>query len=83
MPCQPPQAPVPVSYTHLDVYKRQVGDQLLCHIAKRLLQLAGPHDMAARLGGDEFVVMMPGLDTTESVAIEQAMACLLYTSRCV
>ena len=57
-----------------DAHGHAVGDQLLCHIAKRLLQLAGPHDMAARLGGDEFVVMMPGLDTTESVAIEQAMA---------
>jgi diguanylate cyclase (GGDEF)-like protein/PAS domain S-box-containing protein len=56
-----------------DAHGHTVGDQLLCRIAERLKQLLGAHDMTARLGGDEFVVMMPHLDTSEDLALAQAM----------
>lgn len=56
-----------------DTHGHSVGDQLLQLIAQRLMLLVGKNDMAARLGGDEFVVMLPGLDTSESKAMEQTM----------
>lgn len=57
-----------------DAHGHSVGDQLLQRIAQRLMLLIGPHDMVARLGGDEFVVMQPYLDTSETIAVDQAMA---------
>jgi len=57
-----------------DAHGHTVGDQLLCRIAERLLLLLEPNDMVARLGGDEFVVMLPHLDTSEDLAMTQAMA---------
>ena len=57
-----------------DSHGHSVGDQLLSRIAQRLTLIIGEHDMAARLGGDEFVVMLTGLDTSESVAMEQTLA---------
>ena len=56
-----------------DAHGHSVGDQLLQRIAQRLMLLIGPRDMAARLGGDEFVVVLPGLDTSESIAMDQAL----------
>jgi diguanylate cyclase (GGDEF)-like protein/PAS domain S-box-containing protein len=56
-----------------DSHGHSVGDQLLLLIAQRLTLLIGPNDLAARLGGDEFVVMLPGLDTSESTAMDQTM----------
>ena len=35
-----------------------VGDQVLCHFARALLDEIRPLDLAARLGGDEFVVLL-------------------------
>lgn len=57
-----------------DTHGHIVGDQLLRHIAQRLEMIIGPNDLAARLGGDEFVVLLPALDTSESIALDQAMA---------
>jgi diguanylate cyclase (GGDEF)-like protein len=34
------------------------GDQLLCELARRLLDCVGPADTVARLGGDEFVIII-------------------------
>jgi len=56
-----------------DAHGHAVGDQLLLRIAQRLQLIIGPHDLAARLGGDEFVIMLPGLDTSEDTAMQQAM----------
>lgn len=56
-----------------DAHGHTVGDQLLCLIAQRLAQLLGSNDMTARLGGDEFVVMLSQLDTSEELAMAQAM----------
>jgi diguanylate cyclase (GGDEF)-like protein len=37
------------------------GDLLLQEIARRLVEVAGPHDTVARLGGDEFAIVLPDL----------------------
>ena len=62
---------VPVSYTHLDVYKRQVTDRLLDYLKGQSASL----DMEATIQGE----MQPVFGERELLH----MACLLYTSRCV
>jgi diguanylate cyclase (GGDEF)-like protein len=42
---------------------RQVGDQLLQAVAKRLAGNAGGNDVVARLASDEFALILPGLAT--------------------
>ena len=59
-----------VSYTHLDVYKRQVG-QLI-------------EELFARTGYLAAVGAMPdGARCRDDLLAFAAWACLLYTSRCV
>ncbi len=40
-----------------DKYGHDVGDMLLCAIAKRLEEAVGHHGVAVRLGGDEFLAL--------------------------
>ncbi|WP_141755047.1 hypothetical protein [Burkholderia plantarii] len=68
MPCEF----TPVSYTHLDVYKRQVTSM---------------SDASAKAGGDLDVngtlQAARSLSAIASGTLAEAGACLLYTSRCV
>ena len=43
-----------------DTLGHQAGDDLLCEVAKRLIQVTGANDTIARWGGDEFVVLFTG-----------------------
>jgi diguanylate cyclase (GGDEF)-like protein len=52
------------------------GDRLLCAIAERLCDAAGPHAMVARLGGDEFVALLPTTDEALAEAVRASLATL-------
>jgi len=42
-----------------DILGQDVGDRLLCLVAKRLLDCTRIYDTVARLGGDEFMILLP------------------------
>ena len=67
-----------VSYTHLDVYKRQMKDRALREDFVRVIDVTGEYStLATELGGR--VLNMDGSDGI----INLLEICLLYTSRCV
>jgi diguanylate cyclase (GGDEF)-like protein len=52
-----------------DTLGHSVGDQLICEVARRFSEVAGPGVSVARLGGDEFAVLVePADDDGMSVA---------------
>lgn len=62
-----------------DMHGHDVGDEVLCAAAQRLLAATRPEDTVARLGGDEFVVVCEvsgGLPEVRVIAdrIERALA---------
>ena len=68
-----------VSYTHLDVYKRQVKqyEAIKTSLSKRLDEwMKASHDPRRDGKGDE-------IDRYESTTHAWITSCLLYTSRCV
>lgn len=44
-----------------DTYGHDVGDEVLCEFARRLLAVVRATDFVARLAGDEFVILLEGL----------------------
>ena len=61
-----------------DTYGHDVGDRLLCAIARLLREHVREDDLVARLGGDEFVVALPGLrDRHTAAAIAAKLVALL------
>ena len=70
---------MPVSYTHLDVYKRQAPDPVETNIysmSPEERKEAGIIDLPSTLRN-----ALKALETDE--VVRQALGCLLYTSRCV
>ena len=95
---EPAVFPIPVSYTHLDVYKRQhLGvpfTQEVVAVATALQDYAPQTDVAIELGGEDakIIYFTGGIDQrmngicaggTGSFIDQMASLCLLYTSRCV
>jgi diguanylate cyclase (GGDEF)-like protein/PAS domain S-box-containing protein len=55
-----------------DTIGHDVGDRLLCSVAKRLTSSVREGDLIARFGGDEFVVMLENLSRCSEEAAAQA-----------
>jgi EAL domain-containing protein (putative c-di-GMP-specific phosphodiesterase class I) len=45
------------------------GDELVCEMAARLVDLAGPDDVVARLGADDFAVLLADVDGVDSAVV--------------
>ena len=50
-----------------DYLGHDVGDELLCAVAKRLLEKVRKEDIVARLGGDEFVVLLTNISSPQDI----------------
>ncbi|MEM7207396.1 MAG: EAL domain-containing protein [Pseudomonadota bacterium] len=65
---------VGVLFMDLDRFKyindslgHQIGDELLCEVAKRIRHAIRQEDTLARIGGDEFTVIIEGVDRVEDL----------------
>ncbi|MEO1937824.1 MAG: EAL domain-containing protein [Sulfurimonas sp.] len=52
-----------------DMYGHNVGDELLCQIAKRLSSYVRGEDTLARIGGDEFILLLPQTTQVDVLAV--------------
>jgi diguanylate cyclase (GGDEF)-like protein/PAS domain S-box-containing protein len=73
------QAKIAVMLIDLDKFKiindslgHDMGDLLLQHVSRKLVDLIGGQGLVARIGGDEFMVMMPDVGTKHEA---ERMAC--------
>ncbi len=55
------------------VYGHQAGDEMLLAIARVLLALCRPGDLAVRLGEDEFVLLLPGAGKARAEALAEKL----------
>jgi diguanylate cyclase (GGDEF)-like protein/PAS domain S-box-containing protein len=62
-----------------DTFGHDVGDEVLCTVATRLVRATRDSDTVARVGGDEFVVVMPGVSDRDDAA---RLAATLYDVIC-
>jgi diguanylate cyclase (GGDEF)-like protein/PAS domain S-box-containing protein len=51
-----------------DTLGHATGDELLQHVARRLVQCVRIRDVVGRLGGDEFALILPALDSPDDAA---------------
>ncbi len=50
-----------------DTFGHNVGDEVLCELARRVVSASRPVDVQARLGGDEFLIIAESLDDSDSI----------------
>ncbi|MGH8196964.1 MAG: EAL domain-containing protein [Steroidobacteraceae bacterium] len=71
-------APQPLALLMLDLCRfkevndtlgHDVGDQVLCEVARRFQQTVGAQGLIARIGGDEFTVLIDGQETRAAIAM--------------
>lgn len=58
-----------------DLYGHDIGDSLLCQVARRLQSCIGAGDMLARFGGDEFVLLVDGQGAEEGLRASLTSVC--------
>ncbi len=75
-------ATVAVVLVDLDGFKavndslgHQVGDIILCDVARRLESFVRPEDTVARLGGDEFVILIDDVNGMEEMTVLAERVC--------
>lgn len=56
-----------------DTLGHSVGDELLTHVAARLLKGVRTSDTLARLSGDEFAVLLPNAESNHAIAVAERM----------
>ncbi|HET7579223.1 MAG TPA: sensor domain-containing diguanylate cyclase [Bacillales bacterium] len=54
-----------------DTYGHEVGNQVLCQLAERLVDLVGDRGVVARYGGEEFVIILGNTDAEGSHAVAE------------
>lgn len=64
-----------------DNYGHMFGDQVLKHLAEKLLQSTSPEDIVARVGGDEFLIFLEHETDTEQ-AIERILDAITGQYEC-
>jgi diguanylate cyclase (GGDEF)-like protein len=63
-----------------DAFGHQVGDAILCDVARLLSRAAGPDDIVARVGGEEFAWVLPGRTVDDALgAAERLRAAVAST----
>ena len=74
--CRRDEVPFAVAYLDLDGFKavndrhgHEVGDAVLCIVARTMQRSLRELDMVARLGGDEFALLLPGTDASGARAV--------------
>jgi diguanylate cyclase (GGDEF)-like protein/PAS domain S-box-containing protein len=52
-----------------DDHGHDVGDEMLCSLARIARRIMRKHDLVARIGGEEFVLLLPGTSIGDALAI--------------
>lgn len=61
-----------------DTLGHQVGDDLLCYLARRIQEIAGRSGIAGRLGGDEYLLYLPDFSSISEVEDVAGKICDLF-----